>query len=55
MNRLNLKKIIIIIIFLVVGLFFVFDPYNWWPLPPVGISCTPENVSPRCTGKINFF
>tara|TARA_B000000460_G_C21462184_1_gene368540 strand:+ start:178 stop:333 length:156 start_codon:yes stop_codon:yes gene_type:complete len=51
-----MKKFIIAGIFLFFGLMFVFDPFNWWPIENlVGKPCTPENVSPRCTGKINFF
>ena len=46
----------IFIILLLVGLFFVIDPFAWWPIDHlVGKPCIPENVSPRCTGIINFF
>jgi hypothetical protein len=45
----------IFIIFLIAGLFFVFDPFNIWPLEGIGQSCNPMSLQPRCTGKINFF
>jgi len=54
MNKLSLKSMVFIIIFLLVGIFFVIDPFNWWPLEEVGISCNPMSLSPRCTGKITF-
>ena len=54
-----MKKYIIAVLFISAGLFFVFDPYNWWPIDHlVGkgkTPCIPEDVRPTCTGKINFF
>ena len=55
MNRLSLKSVIFVIIFVSAGLLFVFDPFNWWPLERVGEPCSPMSLYPRCTGKINFF
>ena len=50
------KKYIYAGIFIVAGLFFVFDPFNLWPVDNlVGKSCSPMSLQPRCTGKINFF
>jgi len=50
-----MKKYIIIILLLLAGLMFVFDPFGWWPMPEIGKPCTPMSLQPRCTGKINFF
>ena len=55
MDRLSLKSIIFVILFVSAGLFFVFDPFNFWPLTEVGKPCPPMSLMPRCTGKINFF
>jgi regulatory protein YycI of two-component signal transduction system YycFG len=54
MNKLSLKSMVFIIIFLLVGIFFVIDPFNWWPLEEVGIPCNSMSLSPRCAGKITF-
>ena len=49
-----MKYIFILLLFF--GLFFVFDPFAWWPIDNlVGKPCTPENPAPRCNGIINFF
>ena len=51
-----MKKKIVFILLLLTGLLFVVDPFNWWPIDHlINKVCTPENLSPRCTGKINFF
>ena len=51
-----MKKKIVFILVLLVGLFFVFDPFVWWPIDNlVGKPCPPMSLLPRCTGKINFF
>ena len=56
MNRLSLKSVIFIIIFASAGLFFVFDPFDWWSIKDlVGKPCPPMSLYPRCTGNINFF
>ena len=56
MNKLSLKSVIFVIIFVSAGLFFVFDPFEWWPKKDlVGKPCSPMSLYPRCTGKINFF
>jgi len=49
------KKIIIVVLVLLAGIWFVIDPYNWWPLTEVGKPCSPMSLYPRCTGRINFF
>jgi len=49
------KKIIIVVLLLTAGIWFVVDPFNWWPLDAVGKVCEPLSQSPRCTGRINFF
>jgi len=54
MNKLGLRSIVFIIIFLCFGIFFVIDPFDNWPEDSVGRICTPESDSPRCTGKIIF-
>ena len=56
MNRLSLKSVIFVIIFVSAGLFFVFDPFDWWSIKDlVGKPCPPMSLYPRCTGNINFF
>jgi hypothetical protein len=50
-----MKKYIFVILLLLAGLFFVFDPFNYWPLEGVGQPCSPMSLMPRCTGKVNFF
>ena len=51
-----MKKYIYAGIFIVAGLFFVFDPFDWWPIKDlIGKPCNPMSLQPRCTGKINFF
>ena len=44
---------------LLFGLFFIIDPFKWWPIEHlVGkgkTPCTKESTKPSCTGKINFF
>ena len=46
-------------LFIVAGLFFVLDPFNWWPIDHlVGKGRTPcqiEDKRPTCTGKVNIF
>ena len=49
------KKIIIVVLVLLAGIWFVIDPYNWWPVVEVGKPCSPMSLYPRCTGRINFF
>ena len=50
------KKYIYAGIFIVAGLLFVVDPFNWWPIDHlINKVCTPEDMRPVCTGKINFF
>ena len=48
-----------IVIIAIPILFFVFDPYKWWPIDHlVGdkkTPCTVEDKRPTCTGKIIFF
>ena len=54
-----MKKYIIAVLFISVGLFFVIDPFKLWPIdhlvgkgrPP----CTLEDTRPTCTGKIKYF
>jgi uncharacterized protein YggT (Ycf19 family) len=48
-------KYVYIILLLLAGIWFVIDPFNWWPLDAVGKVCEPLSQSIRCTGKINFF
>jgi hypothetical protein len=55
MTKWNWKKILFVILLLLAGLFFVFDPFDWWPMTEVGKPCSPMSLYPRCTGKINFF
>jgi len=55
MNRLGLRSIVFVIIFLCFGILFVIDPFGWWPQMEAGKSCNPMSLQPRCTGKINFF
>ena len=50
-----MKKYVFVILLLVAGLMFVFDPFGWWPMPEIGIPCNPMSLQPRCTGKINLF
>ena len=50
-----MKKYIIIIILIIVGLMFIFDPFGLWPMHEIGIPCNSMSLQPRCTGKINFF
>ena len=51
-----MRRIIIAGIFILAGLFFVFDPFNYWPIDHlINKVCTPEDIRPVCTGKINFF
>ena len=51
----NWKKIIIVVLVLSAGIWFVVDPFNWWPMTEVGKPCSPMSLYPRCTGRINFF
>ena len=48
------KKIIIVVLVLLAGIWFVVDPFNWWPVVEVGKPCSPMSLYPRCTGKIIF-
>jgi hypothetical protein len=51
-----MKKKIVFILLLLIGLLFVVDPFNWWPIDHlINKVCTPEDMRPVCTGKINFF
>ena len=51
-----MKKYIMVGLIILAGLFFVFDPFNWWPIKDlVGKPCPPMSLYPRCTEKINFF
>jgi hypothetical protein len=54
-----MKKYTIITIFAIPILFFIIDPFNWWPIDHlVGdkkAPCTTEDIRPTCTGKIIFF
>jgi len=54
MNRLGLRSIVFVIIFLFFGIFFVIDPFDNWKVYDVGKLCTSESQNPRCTGKIIF-
>ena len=54
MDKLQSKAVIIIIVFLLIGVFFVIDPFNYWPTPLPG-PCESTSKLPRCTGKIIFF
>jgi len=49
------KKMLMVILLLLAGIWFVIDPYNWWPVVGVGEPCDPISETPRCTGRINFF
>ena len=50
------KKYIYAGIFIVAGLLFVVDPFNWWPIDHlINKACTPEDMRPVCIGKIKFF
>ena len=57
LKKMNKHKFIIIMSIL--GLFFIVDPYKWWPIDHlVGdkkAPCTVEDKRPTCTGKIIFF
>lgn len=57
LKKMNKHKIIVIMLILI--LFFVVDPYKWWPIDHlVGdkkTPCTVEDKRPTCTGKIIFF
>ena len=54
-----MKKYTIITIFAIPILFFIIDPFNWWPIDHlVGekrIPCQVEDKRAECTGKIKFF
>ena len=51
-----MKKKIVFILLLLVGSFFVFDPFAWWPIDHlINKACTPEDMRPVCIGKIKFF
>ena len=51
MNKLSLKSIVFVIIFVFCGVFFVIDPFDYWTYE-VGYTCTPESQKPRCTGRV---
>ena len=54
-----MNKYIKIVIIAIPILFFIGDPYKWWPIEHlVGknkIPCTLEDTRPTCTGKLKFF
>jgi hypothetical protein len=54
-----MKKYLYAGIFVIGGLLFIFDPFDWWPIDDkVGkgrIPCQVEDTRPTCTGKIIFF
>jgi hypothetical protein len=54
-----MKFIAVMITTLLFGIFFIIDPFKWWPIDHlVGkgkTPCTKESTKPSCTGKINFF
>ena len=49
-----MKQYIIFGILILVCMFFLIDPFNWWPIE-VNKPCTSDSVRPTCTGKIKFF
>ena len=55
----KLHKYTKIIIISIPILFFIVDPFKWWPIEHlVGknkASCTTEDTRPTCTGKLKFF
>ena len=55
----KMNKHTVIVIMSILILFFIVDPYKWWPIEHlVGKNkapCTTEDIRPTCTGKIIFF
>ena len=52
------KKYVYVGILILACMFFLIDPFNWWPIE-VGKPCTPmmtheDLLRPTCTGKIIF-
>ena len=55
----KLHKYTKIIIISIPILFFIVDPFKWWPIEHlVGKNkapCITEDIRPTCTGKLKFF
>ncbi len=55
-RKISKTKYIIFVVIISFGIFFVVDPFKWWPIE-VGNPCTSDSsdsLRPTCTGKIIF-
>lgn len=53
-----MKKYMFAVLFLLTSIFFLVDPFNWWPIDHLTgknrIPCASDDIRASCTGKIIF-